>query len=77
MNYEAPWWLPGGNLQTIWAAVRSQRYRDAPPVFRRERWTAPDDDFVDVDWLEGMAPTFATSCAALPPKGTNFPRGGP
>ena len=24
-----------------------------------------------------MAPTLATSCAALPPEGANFPRGGP
>ena len=77
MNYEAPWWLPGGNLQTIWAAVRSQRYRGEPPVFRRERWTAPDDDFVDVDWLEDIAPTLATACAALPPEGAGLARGGP
>jgi len=51
MNYSAPWWLPGGNLQTIWAALRGQRYNDARPLFRRERWTTPDQDFVDVDWL--------------------------
>jgi len=51
MNYCAPWWLPGGNLQTIWAALRGVRYQDAKPLFRRERWTTPDQDFVDVDWL--------------------------
>jgi uncharacterized protein len=51
MNYAAPWWLPGGNLQTIWAALRSRRFLGPQPVFRRERWTTPDDDFVDVDWL--------------------------
>ena len=50
MNYAAPWWLPGGNLQTIWAALRSQRFLGEQPLFRRERWTAPDSDFVDVDW---------------------------
>jgi uncharacterized protein len=50
MNYAAPWWLPGGNLQTIWAALRSRRYLGEQPVFRRERWTTPDSDFVDVDW---------------------------
>ncbi len=53
MNYAAPWWLPGGNLQTIWAALRSRRYLGPQPVFRRERWTTPDADFVDVDWLLG------------------------
>ena len=21
MNYQAPWWLPGGHAQTIWAAL--------------------------------------------------------
>ena len=51
MNYCAPWWLPGGNLQTIWAAMRGLRYSHEKPIFRRERWTTPDQDFVDVDWL--------------------------
>ena len=50
-NYRAPWWLPGGNLQTIWSATRGARYAAARPQFRRERWTTPDHDFVDVDWL--------------------------
>ncbi|MDP2254791.1 MAG: alpha/beta hydrolase, partial [Polaromonas sp.] len=44
MNYVAPWWLPGGNLQTIWAALRSKRYLGEAPSFRRERWVTPDDD---------------------------------
>ncbi len=56
MNYSAPWWLPGGNLQTIWAALHSRRFLGPPPRFRRERWTTPDGDFVDVDWLESNAP---------------------
>jgi uncharacterized protein len=76
MNYSAPWWLPGGNLQTIWAALRAQRFAGAAPVFRRERWTTPDDDFVDVDWLVD-APTLATACAALPPGGAGLAWGGP
>ena len=67
MNYVAPWWLPGGNVQTIWAALRANRFIGPPPVFRRERWTTPDQDFVDVDWLLEVAPTLATSHAALPP----------
>ncbi|MHB1248862.1 MAG: YheT family hydrolase [Polaromonas sp.] len=77
MNYEAPWWLPGGNLQTIWAARRSRRYAGPPPVFRRERWRAPDSDFVDVDWLENDAPTLVTACTALPPEGAGLAWGGP
>jgi predicted alpha/beta-fold hydrolase len=52
MNYVAPWWLPGGNLQTIWAAKMAQRAAQSP-WYRRERWTAPDTDFIDVDWLQG------------------------
>ncbi|MES2632041.1 MAG: alpha/beta fold hydrolase [Pseudomonadota bacterium] len=51
MNYRAPWWLPGGNLQTIWPALYAKRYFGSHPQYRRERWTAPDGDFVDVDWL--------------------------
>lgn len=50
MFYDAPWWLPGGNLQTIYAALRSQRYLAEAPSFRRERWSTPDDDFIDVDF---------------------------
>src|SRR6186713_3348761 len=53
MNYIAPWWLPGGNLQTIFPALYSRRVFGPHPVYRRERWDAPDGDFVDVDWLEG------------------------
>ncbi len=52
MKYEAPWWLPGGNLQTIWAALRAERYVGGAPSFRRERWVTPDNDFVDVDFAE-------------------------
>ena len=51
MNYLAPWWLPGGNLQTIVAAKLARSYSGEPPVFLRERWDTPDGDFVDVDWL--------------------------
>lgn len=51
MNYQAPWWLPGGNLQTIWAATVARRFPGPKPMFRRERWDAPDSDFVDVDFL--------------------------
>ena len=51
--YTPPRWLPGGHLQTIWPSFFSKS-ADAPlPAYRRERWTTPDDDFIDVDWLQG------------------------
>ena len=50
-DFRAPRWLPGGHLQTIWPALFSRRFDSVAPVFRRERWTTPDADFVDVDWL--------------------------
>ena len=52
MNYQAPVWLPGGNAQTIWAALYARRFEDVAPVFERERWSTPDGDFIDVDWLK-------------------------
>jgi predicted alpha/beta-fold hydrolase len=50
-TYRAPWWLPGGNLQTIWPALFARRTRGPVPEYRRERWDTPDGDFVDVDYL--------------------------
>jgi predicted alpha/beta-fold hydrolase len=54
MQYVAPRWLPGGNLQTIWAARFGRRVITPLPPYRRERWTAPDGDFIDVDFLEAQ-----------------------
>jgi predicted alpha/beta-fold hydrolase len=59
MHYRAPWWLPGGNLQTIWPALYSRRGHGPQPIYRRERWDTPDGDFVDVDWL--VTPGAATA----------------
>jgi len=50
-QYRSPRWLPGGNAQTIWPALFGQRRRGPAIVFRRERWTTPDADFIDADWL--------------------------
>jgi len=44
--YSSPWWLPGGHLQTIVAALRPP----ARPALARERWDTPDGDFIDVDF---------------------------
>lgn len=51
MHYTPPLWLPGGHLQTIFAAKCIAK----PQVsFRRERWTTPDNDFIDVDLIDGQ-----------------------
>jgi len=50
-DFRAPRWLPGGHAQTIWPVFFSRRFEGARPQFRRERWSTPDGDFVDVDWL--------------------------
>jgi predicted alpha/beta-fold hydrolase len=55
-SYRAPRWLPGGHAQTIWPALFAQRFDGAAPRFRRERWATPDQDFVDVDFLDATAP---------------------
>jgi uncharacterized protein len=60
MKYIAPWWLPGGHLQTIWPALhgRHTASKDAPPLgYRRERWPTPDGDFIDVDWRDASVNT--------------------
>ena len=48
-HYRAPRWLPGGHAQTIWAPLFSRRFSGEKPSYQRERWTAPDGDFIDVD----------------------------
>lgn len=49
----APSWLPGGQAQTVWSALFSRSHDAAAPiVYRRERHTTPDADFIDIDWLD-------------------------
>lgn len=54
-DYVAPRWLPGGNLQTIWPALFGRRSDGPLPAYRRERWNAPDGDFIDVDFVDSPA----------------------
>ena len=55
--YRAPWWLPGGNLQTVWPALFGRRGDGRPPVYRRLQWDTADGDFIDVDFaVDGAAP---------------------
>ena len=50
-SYRAPWWLPGGHLQTLYGALFGSSRLD----WKRERWDTPDGDFIDVDRLAGPA----------------------
>jgi len=62
IGYHAPWWLPGGHLQTIVPA----RWVPLPVVaFRRERWDTPDGDFVDVDFAQPEPADAAAPLLAL------------
>lgn len=64
LQYRAPRWLAGqglvaGNAQTIWPALYSHTHIELgrqPVLYRRERWTAPDGDFIDVDHLAAEPP---------------------
>jgi uncharacterized protein len=60
--YSAPIWLPGGHLQTIYAA----KFASSPTVeYRRERWELPDGDFVDVDWTDASSVNDTTPIVVL------------
>lgn len=49
-SYRAPRWLLGGHLQTIYPATCLTK----PTVeYHRQRWSAPDGDFVDIDFIDG------------------------
>jgi predicted alpha/beta-fold hydrolase len=52
----SPWWLPGGNAQTLWAALYARRHSGVAPSWRRERWDTPDGDFLDVDRARHPSP---------------------
>jgi uncharacterized protein len=57
-SYRAPAWLPGGHLQTLYAALLAPRARVA---FVRERWDTPDGDFIELDWAEQAATRIVTT----------------
>ena len=68
--YSAPFWLPGGHLQTIFAATLASK----PTVnYRRERWELPDSDFVDVDWAEPIIAEQNSPANLVPDLPPNIP----
>lgn len=46
-NYRAPWWASNAHVQTIFPALMSV----PSPRYQRERWETPDNDFIDIDWV--------------------------
>jgi predicted alpha/beta-fold hydrolase len=53
-TYKPPWWLPGGNAQTIYARALARNYKIQ---YQRQRWETPDGDFIDLDWLNRESET--------------------
>ncbi len=52
IEYQSPWWLPGGDLQTIYTSL----FINAAEVsYERERLELDDGDFIDLDWVRGAA----------------------
>ncbi|MEL7371630.1 MAG: hydrolase [Myxococcota bacterium] len=48
-DFQPAWWLPGPHLMTIYPTLFRRRI---PLATRRERFTLPDGDFLDLDWVE-------------------------
>ena len=59
-NYQSPWFLPGGHLQTIIPAL----FRKVPRVTNeKERLELVDGDFLDLEWCrEGESKRLAILC---------------
>src|SRR5580704_13393828 len=54
-DHRAPWWLPGGHLQTIWPALVWRPHLGRSLGYARERWRTPDGDFIAVDHVAAAA----------------------
>ena len=59
LAYQAPSWLPGGQMQTIWPALFAKTHFGCRPQYRRERWETSDADFIDVDFSENVVSEYA------------------
>ena len=46
-SFQPAWWVKNPHLQTILPVLLPFE----PPSYTRERWDTPDDDFVDLDWV--------------------------
>ena len=53
VTYRPAWWVPGPHAQTLWGKFAR---RAAPLPTRVERWSTPDDDFIDMLRLDPPNP---------------------
>jgi hypothetical protein len=68
--YKAPFWLPGGHLQTIIASWFSK----GPDIqYHRERWELSDGDFIDADWAYNPEALALPGQASLPDQNEQQP----
>jgi len=51
-TFKPAWWLKNAHLQTLYPAL--VRKVGSCPKLRRERLTTPDNDFIDIDWCDGV-----------------------
>ncbi|MFN2384195.1 MAG: YheT family hydrolase [Gemmatimonadota bacterium] len=52
LAYRPAWWLPGPHLESLWGRLG----RRGPLVtYRRETLETPDDDRLELDWVDGPA----------------------
>ncbi len=49
-EFRPAWWARGRHIQTVWGRL-FRRKQDVPT--RRARWTTPDGDFLDLDFMDG------------------------
>lgn len=48
-QYVSPAWLTNGHAQTI---IPAKLLKIPAVLYRRERWTSPDNDFIDLDFVD-------------------------
>jgi predicted alpha/beta-fold hydrolase len=58
----APWWLPTGHLQTVYASLAAPGLKPEATPWVRERWSTPDNDWV---WVDHSTPTGQAVTATL------------
>lgn len=52
VDFQSPWWLPGGHVQTLW-----RRFAPSNNVRQdRQRLELADGDFLDLDWVNPDVP---------------------